>query len=170
MCFDIPSKSIEFPVLLSSDQNEGVSRNRYWRCCQVPKRTRCIQSCRGLCKSSWTSGIDFWTNRIIRRILEIVPGQSACLLCMQYGLPGSIDDMDEEQKQTLIESYDSDPTWSGKGPCSVTKPAPIRAGRIVADLLDADVGACKAHAHGLHACVHACMHACILWAIWFPSP
>lgn len=33
----------------------------------------------------------------------------------QYGLPSTLADLDEESKQLMHESYDSDPNWSSKG-------------------------------------------------------
>jgi hypothetical protein len=33
----------------------------------------------------------------------------------QYGLPSTLADLDEESKQLMQESYDSDPNWSSKG-------------------------------------------------------
>mmetsp|Transcript_4909 Transcript_4909/g.10541 ORF Transcript_4909/g.10541 Transcript_4909/m.10541 type:complete len:240 (-) Transcript_4909:762-1481(-) len=58
----------------------------------------------------------------------------------QYGWTAStVDALDDEQKQLLIESYNADKTWSSKGPCTATKPDPLRAGRIVCELYDSDV-------------------------------
>lgn len=65
------------------------------------------------------------------------------LLCtqthLQYGWSGPLEQLDEESQQLLLESYNSDPTWAAKGEASTVKPAPIRAGRIVVELLEADV-------------------------------
>jgi hypothetical protein len=58
----------------------------------------------------------------------------------QLGLPSSVSDLDEDQKALLLESYSADPVWSKKGEASVDAPAPIRAGRLVVELYEADVG------------------------------
>jgi hypothetical protein len=57
----------------------------------------------------------------------------------QYGLSGSIEDLDEEQLQMLQDGYTADPTWSAKGPLLVKAPAPVAAGRIVAELFEGEV-------------------------------
>lgn len=58
---------------------------------------------------------------------------------LQYGLSGDVEALDEDSKQLLLESYAADPTWAAKGEASVTKPDPVRAGRIVVQLLEAEV-------------------------------
>ncbi|KXZ44583.1 hypothetical protein GPECTOR_65g201 [Gonium pectorale] len=57
----------------------------------------------------------------------------------QYGLSGPAEELDEDSAGTLREAYASDPAWAGKGEVSTSKPAPIRAGRIVVELFDKEV-------------------------------
>jgi hypothetical protein len=57
----------------------------------------------------------------------------------QLGLTGPVEELDGEQQQLVMEAYEADPKWSEQGPASPNKPAPIRAGRIVIVLHDADV-------------------------------
>jgi hypothetical protein len=57
----------------------------------------------------------------------------------QLGLPSSLSELDEDQKALLLESYSADPVWSNKGEASADEPAPIRAGRLIVELYEADV-------------------------------
>lgn len=58
---------------------------------------------------------------------------------LQYGISQPIDDLDEEQRQTLEEAYSADKSWASKGPCLLVRPPSIRAGRVVIDLYTKDV-------------------------------
>ncbi|GLC33065.1 Peptidyl-prolyl cis-trans isomerase 7 [Pleodorina starrii] len=57
----------------------------------------------------------------------------------QYGLSGRPEELDADGETLLREGYASDPAWAAKGEVSTSKPAPIRAGRIVVELLDKEV-------------------------------
>jgi len=58
----------------------------------------------------------------------------------QYGLSAaSTEDLDEEAAAALLEAYEADKRWSAQGPASVTRPPPLRAGRIVCELYDSKV-------------------------------
>jgi peptidylprolyl isomerase len=52
----------------------------------------------------------------------------------QYGLSPNIQALDEGQRETLLELYASDPSWSAKGPPRIDPPTPLRAGRLVIEL------------------------------------
>lgn len=56
----------------------------------------------------------------------------------QYGLPGSLADLDEEQRATLLEAYAADKAWAAKGAARVEAPFVLRAGRVVCELFDKD--------------------------------
>lgn len=58
---------------------------------------------------------------------------------LQYGLSGAKpEDLDEDQTQLLLDAYNNDKAWASKGPASTKAPPPIRAGRIVCELFDAE--------------------------------
>ncbi len=59
---------------------------------------------------------------------------------LQYGLSSNVEELDDDGVAMLKEAYASDPNWASKGECSTAKPAPIRAGRIVVELYDKEVG------------------------------
>ncbi|GIL45074.1 hypothetical protein Vafri_2018 [Volvox africanus] len=61
------------------------------------------------------------------------------LSSMEYGLTGKPEELDADEATLLREAYISDPSWAGKGEVSTSKPAPVRAGRIVAELFDKEV-------------------------------
>ena len=62
---------------------------------------------------------------------------------LQYGLTAEAPEaLDEEQATALMEAYGTDKGWVAKGPASTTRPPPLRAGRIVCELYDSEVGAC----------------------------
>ena len=61
---------------------------------------------------------------------------------LQYGLTAEAPEaLDEEQATALMEAYGTDKGWVAKGPASTTRPPPLRAGRIVCELYDGEVGA-----------------------------
>ncbi len=60
---------------------------------------------------------------------------------LQYGLAASnVEELDEEGAAALLEAYSSDKAWAAKGQASTARPAPLRAGRIVCELFDEEVG------------------------------
>lgn len=78
-----------------------------------------------------------------RYATELAAWQRAADFCAavgsQYGLSSNVEELDEDGVAMLKEAYASDPNWASKGECSTTKPAPIRAGRIVVELYDKEV-------------------------------
>jgi hypothetical protein len=74
-------------------------------------------------------------------------------VCFQLGLSGPLEELEEEAKQLLLETYDADPSWSSKGPMTVLKPTDIKAGRIVIELYDQTV--CVRQSVAWH-CAAAC--------------
>ncbi|KAF8055596.1 peptidyl-prolyl cis-trans isomerase [Scenedesmus sp. PABB004] len=57
----------------------------------------------------------------------------------QLGLPAALGELDEEAQGLLREAYAADPKWSAQGPLRTDAPPPLRAGRVVAELLSAEV-------------------------------
>ncbi|KAK9767687.1 hypothetical protein K7432_002326 [Basidiobolus ranarum] len=57
-----------------------------------------------------------------------------------YGLPEikSLDELDEEQKEMTKELYESNPTFSSKGPIQLSKPKDLPGGRLVLELFNKD--------------------------------
>ncbi|GAB4818955.1 hypothetical protein N2152v2_006001 [Parachlorella kessleri] len=54
----------------------------------------------------------------------------------QFGWPASVEELDKDSKEVVQDAFASDPTWSTKGSILLEAPAPLRAGRIVVELLD----------------------------------
>ncbi|KAJ9515569.1 hypothetical protein QJQ45_021668 [Haematococcus lacustris] len=81
-------------------------------------------------------------------------GEYLASVGMQLGLPQQApESMDEEQQQAalpaacptswlrlqlLLEAYSADRQWSSKGPAACIKPVPLRAGRLVIQLMEAE--------------------------------
>eukprot|EP00967_Tisochrysis_lutea_P097703 scaffold143601_cov16-Tisochrysis_lutea.AAC.1 len=69
---------------------------------------------------------------------------------VQFGLGGvPVEVLDEEQQQLLLESIASDPAWASRGQPSCQKPFQLRAGRVVLELYDAEVGPLCCHDRAL---------------------
>lgn len=58
---------------------------------------------------------------------------------VQYGMTGSLPEQSDDNLELLSEAFNSDPTWASKGDFAGRAPAPIRAGRVVIQLLDKEV-------------------------------
>ncbi|KAL6747106.1 cyclophilin [Haematococcus lacustris] len=66
-------------------------------------------------------------------------GEYLASVGMQLGLPQQApESLDEEQQQLLLEAYSADRQWSSKGPAACIKPVPLRAGRLVIQLMEAE--------------------------------
>lgn len=52
-----------------------------------------------------------------------------------FGLPSAIDELDDEQREILLEAYDADKAWASLARTCI-KPPPLSAGRIILTLRD----------------------------------
>ena len=52
-----------------------------------------------------------------------------------YGLPSDIDELDDDQREILLDAFDADKAWFSL-PRSCNKPPPLSAGRIILTLRD----------------------------------
>jgi hypothetical protein len=60
---------------------------------------------------------------------------------LQYGLPFTAAELSPDEAATLLEAYQADKSWRAKGAARATAPQDIRAGRLVIELHEKDVGA-----------------------------